>query len=150
MPGCSSPSATRPCCSGSSGYPSATRVRSSAPAWPEEVVAACPWGVFVARRAGPEGDLARPWVLSVLTAIQLLHLMERHGYVPLVATVAGFVTTGAEILDVLPAPSSSRTRPCRALTLREPGPWFETFRDRRLPTGPGAAWVLLNMGQSGT
>ena len=60
----------------------------------------------------------------------------QHGHLPLVATVGGFVVTGAEITAVLASPEGYH------LELREAGEWFQTFRDRRFPTGPGRPWVL--------
>lgn len=106
---------------------------------------ACPWGLFVARRLV---DVSRPvderlasladgWGLSTWTALRIRVLVEDRGHVPLVATVGGFVTTGAEITGVHRAGPDEYH-----LTLRVPGAWFEVFRGRRFPTGPGRPWVL--------
>lgn len=112
---------------------------------------ACPWGLFVARRvvdvALPEDErravLAEDWTLSTWSAIRVRVLVQDRGHVPLVATVGGFVTTGAEIT------AAHRTSPeAYRLTLREPTAWFEVFRGRRFPSGPGRPWVLRR--RSGT
>lgn len=107
--------------------------------------AACPRGVFVARRlidvSRPEDErlalLADDWGLSTWSALRIRVLVERRGHVPLVATVGGFVTTGAEITGVLRAGPDTYH-----LALRAPGDWFEVFQGRRFPTGPGRPWVL--------
>ncbi|MEJ7796083.1 MAG: hypothetical protein WKF50_11060 [Nocardioides sp.] len=53
------------------------------------------------------------------------------------ATVCGFVVVGAEIIDAR-ADADATT----VLELRPAGGWFETFRERRLSTGPGRSWVI--------
>ncbi|SDC19559.1 hypothetical protein [Nocardioides lianchengensis] len=106
---------------------------------------ACPHGVFVARRPGPPADLEDGWPMSLAARFWVDHGIAQHGCFPLVATVAGFVSTGAEIVashdEPVAAPAPSRT----GLTLRPPGGWYDAFRDRRLSTGPGPAWLLLNV-----
>lgn len=113
--------------------------------------AATPGGLFVARRdvdvLAPEGEqratLRGGWGFSPLAALIVRVRVAQHGHVPLVATVGGFVVTGANILEVLGSSDGYH------LVLREPGPWFETFRARRFPTGPGRPWVLRDrVGQS--
>lgn len=111
----------------------------------DEAETACPWGLFVARRlvdvARPEdqrlASLASGWGLSTWTALRIRVLVADHGHLPLVATVGGFVTTGAEITGVHRAGPDEYH-----LTLRAADGWFEVFRGRRYPTGPGRPWVL--------
>ena len=69
-----------------------------------------------------------PW-----TCVWMRSRIERHGYLPLVATLAGFVVSGADIRDATTAGT---------LNLAEPGPWFRTFEGRRLTTGPGRSWWI--------
>jgi hypothetical protein len=107
-----------------------------------------PPGLFVARRPGSVEAIASGWPMSPYTAVELVVGAQRRGFVPLVATLGGFVTLGAEILDVQPEPGSTNLRPSRRLTLRPAGEWFEAYRERRLPTGPGRPWALLRGGQS--
>ena len=54
------------------------------------------------------------------------------------ATTAGFVTVGADLLAVTVTGDGDGSR----LTLAEPGPWFDTFRERRYATGPGRTWWI--------
>ena len=106
--------------------------------------AATPGGLFVARRdvdvLAPEdqqhASLQGGWGFSFVAAVSVRIRVTEDGHLPLVATVAGFVVAGAEILQAL------RARDGYHLVLREPGPWFETFRGRRFATGPGRPWVL--------
>ena len=105
----------------------------------------CARGLFVARvrDTGPTlgGDLAqRQWQLSPWARLEMRRVVEAQGFLPLVATVSGFVASGADITAVWPGSSGS----CRSSTLDlgEPGAWFEQFRNRRLVTGPGSAWLL--------
>lgn len=117
--------------------------------WPllsvREVDAACPSGIFVARR---DLDLTAPrteqldavrdgWDLSPWTQIWIRVVCERDGGLPFVATVSGIVALGAEVAGV----ALVAERRCR-LELRDPGAWFRTFRSARFPTGPGRDWVL--------
>ena len=53
------------------------------------------------------------------------------------ATICGFVNTGAEITKVIPVRGSGYQ-----FELRDPGPWFDGFREHRLLTGRGRPWVL--------
>jgi hypothetical protein len=102
----------------------------------------CPEGIFVARRAldvtrshaelveqASNGwDGLDPWV-RVAMSFQI----EKLGGLPFVATVAGVVVLGADIVG---------GRPRCGLRLAEPGEWFERLRGARLSTGPGRPWVL--------
>ena len=120
----------------------------------------CPFGLFLDRRVV---DVRGFQVLGT-GAVDELRLgswggailgisIRQHGPLPYVATVCGFVVLGADIVDVLPGADGR----CR-LDLTDAGPWFESWRGRRWPTGPGREWTLLGrddvggvrMGQSGT
>ena len=109
------------------------------------VDAACPSGVFVARRnfdvMSPRraqlGVLREGWDLSPWTRVWIRAVCARDGRLPFVATVAGFVVLGAEIIGV----ALAAERRCR-LEFRDPGMWFDTLRSARFPTGPGRDWVL--------
>ena len=70
------------------------------------------------------------WDLAPSTRVLLRVRCAQHGFVPFVATVAGFVALGAELTGV-----TGRDLRDAVLTLREPGPWFEQVRGRRLASG---------------
>ena len=90
----------------------------------------------------PGGDLAqRQWQLSPWVRLEMRRVVEAQGFLPLVATVCGFVASGADITAVWPGASGSGQG--STLDLEEPGTWFEEFRNRRFVTGPGSAWLLL-------
>jgi hypothetical protein len=67
-------------------------------------------------------------------------LIERHGAVPVMATVASHVLVAADLvgLDLQGPELQARTR----LVLREPGVWSAAFGGRRLVTPPGNSWLL--------
>jgi hypothetical protein len=75
------------------------------------------------------------WQLSPFTRVLLKLRVERDGYFPFLATVAGFVVVGADIVGVEPVRPQGT-----ALCLREPSPWFEAFRHARLPVTKGGPW----------
>ena len=115
--------------------------------WPvlddDAVKTACPHGLFLARRpllapVDPLGSsIADGWDLSVFTAIRMrVLLIERHGFLPLVVTVGGFVVATAEITDVV---GTSR---CYTLVLREAGEWAAAFHRRRHLVRHGCPWLL--------
>ncbi|MFC4784427.1 hypothetical protein ACT8ZV_08135 [Nocardioides sp. MAHUQ-72] len=104
--------------------------------------------VFIARR---DVDMTAPrdlqlhglrggWDLSDLTRVLLSARCEQLGFVPFVATVAGFVALGAELTGV-----ALRQVRSADLTLREPGPWFEQVRGHRLHSGPGRDFAIRRM-----
>ena len=76
--------------------------------------------------------------LLSLTSVWIWSRIERHGHLPFVATVCGFVTRGAEITDVLRVRGSGYQ-----LELRDPGAWFDDVREHRLLSGRGRPWALL-------
>jgi hypothetical protein len=98
---------------------------------------ACADGVLLARvdprRAEPGAwrELAEgPWRLAFSRVLVLL-VMRSSRPVPLVATVAGFVLGGAEVVD------GRHRAEATTFELGEPGEWFDAFRGTRVPAGPG-------------
>ena len=59
--------------------------------------------------------------------------IEANGSLPMVATIAGFVVFGADVVEL---------RGFSELVLTEPGAWFDSWARSRLSTGPGRPWVL--------
>ena len=100
--------------------------------------------LFLARRqvdvrAPRDAQLAtvgRGWDLGPPISLLLRAKVRLEGFVPFVATVAGFVALGAEITDV------RRDGPRYHILLADPGDWFESFRGRRLSVGPGRDFLL--------
>lgn len=99
-----------------------------------DVDGACPHGLFVARRLE---DLEGPWDFSYVWRTYLRVTIAEHGPFPMVVALSSVVVRGADVVQVRPT-RDGRT----VLDLAEPGPWFETFRERRCATGPGRAWAL--------
>jgi hypothetical protein len=95
-------------------------------------------GIFLARVMGPIDG--RTWNLSPYTRLQIRLAIETQGYLPFIATVCGFVASGANITAVWPGSSGSGED--STLDLDEPGEWFAPFRSSRFVTGPGGAWLL--------
>ncbi len=114
----------------------------------QEIEAVCPWGLFVARRDVPVSDdpqeplarLGEHWTFSIYTAIWIRWRIERHGFLPILATVSGFVLGGGEIRAVTTLRPSADLHD---LTVEKPGPWFDLIRDTRIDTPPGRPWVVL-------
>lgn len=112
---------------------------------PDAVRDRCPDGLFVSRRAL---DLTVPrhdqlatidggWGFSRWTAVLLQSRLARTGSFPLVATVAGFVLLGADIVGL------GRREGAWTLRLAEPGAWFEGVRHTRLPgLRGGRDWAI--------
>lgn len=102
----------------------------------------CPAGIFIARR---QVDLTTPYEeqleslaggwegISPWTWIPISHRISQAGSLPFVATVAGFVAFGAEIVG-----RQTRGR----MLLRRPGDWYGRLAGQRLPTGSGRPWVV--------
>ncbi len=109
-----------------------------------QVAEACPSGVFIARRdvdasrseAERRAALQPAWAFSPLTAVLIRAKVEQDGSLPLVATVSGFVTTGADLMGATRGPEGY------VLDLRPPGPWFDPLRQCRVPSGPGREWLV--------
>lgn len=105
----------------------------------------CPVGAFIARRAPDLGAdapsqrraVAGDWQMSPWTRLWIEITVRAHGPLPLIATVAGFVALGADIVGVETPIASTTT-----LILGEPGAWFQGVRGRRVATRAGRAWVL--------
>jgi len=145
--------------SGLAGMPVATRgahlyqeeavleLASRRPMTQDEVSAACPGLLFVARRwvdllASPEDQvetLTRHWDLGVRGSNIVLVVQTRvRGSVPFVATLCGFVVFGADLRRLMGERGGRTYR----MEVEAPGDWFEAFRGRRLHYGPGRDFVL--------
>ena len=105
---------------------------------PTALDGACRSGIFVARVMELESDpiADRTWQLSPYARMLIRLAIESQGYLPFVATVCGFVASGANITAVWPGSSGS------TFDLAEPGQWFEPFNNSRFVTGPGGPWLL--------
>lgn len=110
---------------------------------------ACPDGVLWVRRtidvtepvARQREVVARDWDFSAPTRVALLVRIARAGgRFPVVATVSGFVTHGADLTDVVVRGTEDGY--VYDLQLEDPGPWFDRLRDRRVPSAPGRAWSI--------
>ncbi|KQQ42825.1 hypothetical protein [Nocardioides sp. Leaf307] len=117
----------------------------------EELAAAYPLGLFLARRVVPAdaswddqvAGLSREWAMSPFSAVMLKERVGRQGFLPLVGTTGGFVAVAAEIRAVVRI--GSRTSDFR---LEPPGRWANDLLETRLPAGPGPSWVFLGTGWS--
>jgi hypothetical protein len=96
----------------------------------DQADAACPFGLFIAR-----ADCG-VWGFSPWTSVWIHSRIERHGHLPFVSTLCGFVISGGEITRTIPERGGYR------LELRGPGAWYEQFVGHRLPTGRGRPWVI--------
>ena len=117
---------------------------------PGEIATACPDGILVGRLARTRSvdvttDAATqlaavngPWRVPLLWRILLDHRAESGTPMPFVATICGYVLVGAEVIGFDRAPGDLAT-----LRLREPGPWFESLRERRWLPGRGGPALLL-------
>jgi hypothetical protein len=118
--------------------------------WPE-VHELCAAGVFVSRRvidptrspAEQIEALSSGWgSVSPWSWWELGCQIRAHGSIAFVATVAGFVVCGGDIVGL---------RDGSRLLLEPPGEWFGSFVGHRFPSGPGRPWVLrlgtLRLGQ---
>jgi hypothetical protein len=105
-----------------------------------EVDEVCPSGLFVARRSAD--DLRDGWTLPLHARIAVVLVAQADGQLPMVATTGGFVTGGAGIVDTHGEGTARGRRDTCRLDLVEPASWFESFHERRLPTGPGRPWWL--------
>jgi hypothetical protein len=117
--------------------------------WPiafrEDVDAVCPNGLFIAHRAvdamAPFAEQCRQaaggWNQPP-TRLNLRVCLDRHGPIPFVVTVAGFVVLCADIIDL--APDGKLTH----LSLQPAGGWAAAVAQHRAPSGPGNPWRLHN------
>jgi hypothetical protein len=112
--------------------------------WPS-VIAACPIGILVARRhLDPTRsrdqlieELSGGWTeISPWTWLALTLRVDAHGSLPFLATVAGVVVLGADIVGTRAGSGGPR------LDLATPGPWFDRFQGSRLLMGSGRPWAL--------
>jgi hypothetical protein len=102
----------------------------------------CPAGILIARRdldvtatrAEQLAAVRDGWeVISMWRRWQLCDAVRRHGRLPFVASVSGFVALGADIVGFGDGSD---------LLLDPPGAWFSSLEERRLPTGQGRPWRL--------
>jgi hypothetical protein len=82
-----------------------------------------------------------PYRFSPSIRLHLSLLLERNGFVPLVATVASYVLGTADVIG-------GRLETCQEsaathLDLGPPGHWSATLEGRRLVTPPGNPWLWL-------
>jgi hypothetical protein len=134
-----------------------SRVRAAPELDSEALDPICRRGIFTARvgprkeeaspyRAWKGADMTAPtseqfdgvrmwWQMSAFTRVLLRLRVERDGYFPFLAAVAGFVVVGADIVGLEPARPEGT-----AFCLREPSTWFEVLRHARLPVTKGGPW----------
>lgn len=126
----------------------------------QELIERFPLGILVARRqidvrttdAEQRSALSRDWDISTMLAMGLVGALHavRGGdpdgdeALPLVATVCGFVATGAEVTSFRFGGAGGDV-----LELRPPGQWFDDLRHTRIRTGPGAPWWLSSWSMRG-
>ena len=108
-----------------------------------DLTEACPWGVFIARRevrgSQDREVLGQDWPFSIWTMARLRAWIDRYGFVPLVATVSGFVLDGGQITGVTPQVGAELFD----LALDPPGPWFDRLQGTRIDSPPGRPWMVL-------
>jgi hypothetical protein len=107
-----------------------------------DIAEICPAGLFIARRqvdlTSPREEqvqaLASGWgEISPWLKLRMGFRISSYGSFPFVATVAGFVVFGAELVAF--------QSPAEVL-LQPPGAWFARLEDHRLLSGPGRPWVV--------
>lgn len=104
-----------------------------------------PHGVFIARRSvhvdatfeEQAAVLAPRWRLGMVHPVMIRTRAQDHGAVPMLATVAGFVVAGADIIGAAATSDGTTT-----LRLQPPGPWFADARETRIPAGAGRPYVI--------
>ncbi|GAA1775494.1 hypothetical protein GCM10009795_021820 [Nocardioides hankookensis] len=109
------------------------------------VYRACPYGLLVDRRVTLGGSAVGSSVeevsdvdLGLWRAFDIAASIRHHGPFPYVATICGFVVRGGDIVEVRHIRDT-----VYALAVDEPGAWFDQWRGRRWPTGPGRQWLVL-------
>ena len=125
---------------------------------PDELAAACPHGLFIARLDRTRGvDVTTGWAeLATQVSIQppmpamaralLAARMTAYPHLPWVATLCGHVVLGADAVraDLVAGGSI-------AFTLAPPSSWFEVLVDRVMPTSRGGRpWVVWTPRLSGS
>jgi hypothetical protein len=100
----------------------------------EDLPDVCPIGVLVDRRVA---DASSGLPLSPWTALHLQVVIQRAGSFPYVATIGGFVVTGADLVGV-----HGEGEGLYRLERTAPGKWFDSFRGRRWAIGPGASVLV--------
>jgi hypothetical protein len=95
---------------------------------------ACSHGVLVARIDPRQGAAEGPWPLAPGRFAVLAVLVGEHGSLPLVTTVGGFVTGGADVTGYRAAHDNPRHV---LLRTSSPGDWYATFDGHSLRTPPG-------------
>jgi hypothetical protein len=99
-----------------------------------------PHGVFIARRHQPvdQPDGWRSgWALSFLTPSWLRFWTERHGPLPFIGVVCGFVTFAADLTS-----AEQETGRTYALSLAPAGGWADAVRDHRLHAPGGKTFMI--------
>lgn len=114
-------------------------------------------GLFIGRRdidiMQPEEiqreAAARAWDIGRGPRIISSHWIRTRAPLPFVATVAGFVALGAEIVALTPdraggqAVNGQSPGGLTRLVLQPPGAWFGDYADRRLVTGRGRPALIV-------
>lgn len=95
-------------------------------------------GADLSAQEAEQVDAARMyWDLSPWVEVMVRVAIQEHGFVPFVATVAGFVVLGGNGTRVSHVPGRGDV-----FTLAPPTSWFDTLRQARFPTGPGGPWLF--------
>ena len=110
--------------------------------WSAEMERRCPDGYFLSRRA-LQVDVDREVLLRELSVVPdgmspwtrtwLSLRGELCGGVPFVATVAGFVVHGADLVGIRGG----------QMHLADPGTWFEGLADAQLGSSLGRTWTIV-------
>lgn len=110
-----------------------------------------PHGIFVSRRqvdvrwpaAQRREILGRGWPIGLVTQLLIVACLATDGFLPLVATVGGFVVDGFDVTGVaMSGGGDGNDGTTHDLTLADPGEWFDQLRETRLPTGRGREWTM--------
>lgn len=98
----------------------------------------CWQGADLSAPEAEQCDAARMyWDLSPWVEVMVRVAIQEHGFVPFVATVAGFVVLGGNATWISHVPSRGDV-----FTLEPPTSWFDPLRQARFPTGPGGPWLF--------
>jgi len=122
----------------------------------DEVAAACPQGLYVARLPRKCAvDVRAPWsetasivavqpAMPTLTTALLAVRVSMPGGLPWVATLCGYVVLAAQAQGLRNSAEGTLV-----FDLVETGEWARAFTGRRLATRPGRPWRLLESGRAG-